>query len=84
MYLLKGPIKTSISRDMGSAAEGQDSRAPNKYLQNIRNRQKTIMPGGRIVDRQAYIKIPRKCVEFAKNGNNLGDLEFDLVVDRGS
>ena len=76
--------KTSISRDMGSAAEGQDSRAPNKYLQNIRNRQKTIMPRGRIVDRQAYIKIPRKRVKFAKNGNNLGDLEFDLVVDRGS
>ena len=37
--------KTSISRDMGSAAEGQDSRAPNKcwileYLLNMQNPQK--------------------------------------------
>ena len=44
----------------------------------------TVIHRGRIVDRQAYIKIPRKRVKFAKNGNNLGDLEFDLVVDRGS
>ena len=36
---------TSISRDMGSAAEGQDGRALKKswipeYLQNMQNRQK--------------------------------------------
>ena len=45
---------------------------------------KTVMPRGRIVDRQAYIKIPRKRVKLAKKGNDLGDFDFDLKVDRGS
>ena len=90
--------ETSISRDMGSAAEGQDSRAPNKSLfpqykkisnnpsrqykegQNSWAPHKSWFPQYRKIFKQAIIGGVWKCVKMAKNGNDLGDLDFDYVT----